>query len=183
MWLTDNWQRLFAEHEHLDVAIIGGWPFFQSISVLRAKGVKTWFQDCGITPTQGLSDGVKKTLSLLWDLKRHFLPQADGLLPISHFISTSQSWDFAPPTGNVYPVHLGADHVRSPLWRTNANDKLPASGPYLVSVGRFEPGIYKQSEQVFDLARALANEGHQAPIYVIGLEPSDLPDDIKHLIR
>jgi len=57
-WLVDNWNILFDANEKPDIVLVGGWPFFSSISFFSKIGIPTIFLDCGAVPLDGYSGGI-----------------------------------------------------------------------------------------------------------------------------
>lgn len=165
-WLSQHWQESFAAGSP-DVAIVGGWPFFAAIPLLRAHGVPTIYFDCGAVPTDGMSGGALAVQLELQRQRRRHLPSATVIAPISEFLARSQS---APDSGGDVPIRtirLGADHLERGLWqrtggvrstlRRDAVDRAFASGgPVLLHLGRWEPDNYKNGRALWPLVASLA---------------------------
>jgi glycosyltransferase involved in cell wall biosynthesis len=158
-WLECEWGALFADSDTPEMAIIGGWPFFEAIPLLEARGCATVFMDCGAVPSASYTGVAREIQDKVRALRRRNLPRLSLVTPISDFIARSQSEADAPGV-DVRPILLGADHMELAIWGSdNVDAKRQATSgypfasidpkPLLVSLGRWEPGCYKKSEEVF----------------------------------
>lgn len=180
-WLQENWKGIFSEGNKPDVALVGGWPFFQTMGLLKSKGVKVWFQDYGIAPEEGFGEGHAQTINLLRLLKERFCCFADGIAPISDFIKKSQSNQVSSNNQPVEVVLLGADHAK--ILKNKKLKKADSKGKVKIfSIGRFEPGVYKQSEQVFELAQALKNRALLFEIKVLAPMNINIPAGLNKVV-
>ena len=68
---------------------------------------------------------------------------------------------------------------RSPVTIKGAGSKGKVK---IFSVGRFEPGVYKQSEQVFDLAQALKSRGVLFEIKLLAPKETNIPAGLSKVI-
>jgi len=180
-WLQENWKVIFREGSEPDVALVGGWPFFQTMGLLKSKGVKVWFQDYGIAPEEGFGEEHAHTINLLRVLKEHFCRFADGIAPISNFIKKSQSNQVSSNNQPVEVVLLGVDHAKilrnKKLERADSKRKVK-----IFSIGRFELGVYKQSEQVFELAQALKKRALLFEIKILAPLNTKIPAGLSEVI-
>jgi glycosyltransferase involved in cell wall biosynthesis len=181
-WIQQNWGTLFPDNQRPDVALVAGWPFLQSIPVLKSFGISVWFQDYGITPLDGLPEGAVRTLEMLKSLRDRFVPECDGVIAISDFIAESQSRSTFAHGKNVHVVRLASDHVRRPLWGGIAEDRGLHKFRYFFSIGRFEAGNYKQSEHVFEFARKLKKSGFLGKVLVLAEKDIFIPTDCLDLV-
>ena len=180
-WLQENWKGIFSKGSEPDVALVGGWPFFQSMGLLKSKGIKVWLQDHGIAPEEGFGEGHARIMHLLRILKERFCCFADGIAPVSDFIKKSQSNQVSRTNQLVEVVLNGADHAK--LLRKRELKRAGSKGKVKIfSVGRFEPGVYKQSEQVFDLAQALKNRGVLFEIKLLAPKETNIPAGLSKVI-
>lgn len=176
-WIQQNWKTAFESNSLPDIAIIAGWPFLGSIPILKSFGVDVWFHDYGITPLDGLPEGSVRTLEMLKRLRDRFVPECDGVIAISDFIAESQSRSTFAHGQDVHTVRLASDHVNYPLWKENENARDSYNSPYFFSIGRYEAGNYKQSEQVFDFSRKLKSRGFLGKILVLARNDISIPSD------
>ncbi len=164
-WLREQWDALFDEARTPDVALIGGWPFFEAIATLERHGCATVFMDCGAVPEEGLADGALTVQRKLRSLRRQSLPSLAAIAPISRFIARTQS-ELQSGDVEVIPILLGADHMERRVWDRHALGRVRANAfsarcvstperPLIVNLGRWEPGCYKNSEAVYDFVDRL----------------------------
>lgn len=172
------------------VALVGGWPYYGAISVFRRWGVPVVALDCGAVPTAGMQGGGLAVQERLRARRREFMPEAQLITPISHFIERSQSRRDAGPDVPITTIHLGSDHLNRPdtaqAW-ADADHRAawPARcGPRILNLGRWETGNYKNSEALYPIARAIIAVHPRAQFGVLAdraeLEP---PPDLAHCIR
>lgn len=168
-WVRNTWHRHFAPGAGPDVVLVGGWPFISAISVFKEFCPHVVFIDCGVVPSQGYSEGMANTLDKLHSLRQRHLPDASLIICNSRFTAESQS---EPDCGGgvpVRPVLLGADHMEMSVWpaadlsleqsRRKAvgllRDLKSRGKKVLISLGRWEPGCYKNSQFALELVRRL----------------------------
>lgn len=53
-----NWNSYFNENTSPDVAIIAGWPFYDSIKFLKNKCGTAIFHDYGAVPDDNMNEGA-----------------------------------------------------------------------------------------------------------------------------
>lgn len=195
--LDSRWDHYFPAGKEPDLALIGGWPFFAAIPVLRKRGVSTVFLDCGAVPLEGMSDGARITQEKLRAMRKSNLPYADAVIAISSFIERTQSLVDAPGVADIRALLLGADHLADSEWTADrvggASDgsaalqavmrARQAGQAVVLNLGRWEAGCYKNSEAIFGVARALAQAGRKVAIAV--LESPDgvvVPEDLRESV-
>lgn len=195
-WLDENWDNLFDAHSKPDVAIVAGWPFLAAVPVFRKHGVRVLYNDYGVVPLDDYGEGHRKVLDRLVELRCEYIPQCDLVSPISAFIGTSQSGKQA---GGV-PVEtnlLGADHMGEKMWdvleQSNSLSQVESiirdfrkarpEASLLINLGRWEPGCYKNSQAVMDIATALTAAGRDFAILILA-DPAnaEIPDHYKRNI-
>ena len=193
-WLESEWAELFPR-EKPDVAVIAGWPFYESIRVFKNKGCITIFNDHGAVPLDGMSGNALEIQNRLRALRKCYLPQADQILGISDFIVNTQS---LPDTKCLVPVRTvfnGVDHIVSNIWDANVagqNDstvvsqvhKLKQAGKSIIlNLGRWEPGCYKNSEEAFTVTSLMRESVPDACLVVLG-SPEELhvPEDLREAV-
>ena len=197
-WLRTNWSQLFSPGNAPDVVIVGGWPFFSTIPFFREVCQHVIFIDFGVVPSYGYSEGVRVTLDKLRALRKMHLPSSSLIVSISRFIMESQS---RPDAANVAPtktVLLGADHMEMSVWpasqlgpdsvrRTSLEmlRTLKAEGKRLIlCLGRWEPGCYKNSQLIFDIASALVKLHSNIAILVLDKPESlNIPEELANVIQ
>jgi glycosyltransferase involved in cell wall biosynthesis len=192
-WLRANWSGLFDESTRPDVIFVGGWPFFAAIPFFRTVCAQVVFMDYGAVPLDGYKDGTLLTQQKLRQLRCDFLPHATQIIAISDFIRLSQSVVDAP----LVPAEtflLGADHMDNGLWKAGQVagaesgklaeiNRLKASGrPVLLCLGRWETGCYKNSDQAFDLLRAIRRKIPGTAMAVLSDSSLSIPADLDDAI-
>src|ERR1035441_5669275 len=115
-WLRNTWQQHFTADTQPDVALVGGWPFFEAIPVLRERAKAVVFLDCGAVPLAGYNETIRATLEKLSRLRRENLPACSLIVSISDFIARSQSIPDSSGHVPVRTVYCGADHMEMDLW-------------------------------------------------------------------
>jgi len=190
-WLQDH-RKLFVPvgtDPSGTVALIGGWPFYSSIAVFRQWGVPTVALDCGGVPYEDMQGPARHVQERLRAQRREYLPEAQVVTPISHFIARSQSLPDAGPDVEIAMIHLGADHlnggVDQGLWQhghqlhgDSAAERV-ADGPTIINLGRWETGNYKNSEGLYPIARRIIVEHPNARICVLATaDELNLPADL-----
>ncbi|RBA52995.1 glycosyl transferase family 1 [Stutzerimonas zhaodongensis] len=195
-WLRANRHRLLPAGSAPagTVALLGGWPFYSAISVFREWGIAPVALDCGGVPYASMQGMARRTQELLRSRRREFFPEASAITPISHFIERTQSRpDAGPaPQAQITTIHLGADHLAAPeqlLWRSGAADASVNAvsldqGTFILNLGRWETGNYKNSEALFTIARSLLAERRELRFGVLAsADELDVPDDLKPCIQ
>lgn len=168
------------------VALIGGWPFYGAIPLFRQWGIPVVALDCGGVPFDNLQGPAREVQERLRSLRREYLPEAQVVTPISEFIARTQSQPDAGAQARICTIHLGADHLdqdaNAILWSSNAerDEAGSAHGPFILNLGRWETGNYKNSESLFPLARRLLQVHPEARIGVLAsAEELQVPDDLQ----
>ncbi len=187
-WLAGQ-RKAFAPDRHPPqgtVALIGGWPFYGSIPLFRQWGIPVVALDCGGVPFDNLQGPAREVQERLRSLRREYLPEAQVVTPISDFIARTQSQPDAGAQARICTIHLGADHLDQSadaiLWSSDANrdDSSTSQGPFILNLGRWETGNYKNSESLFPLARHILQAHPEARIGVLAsAEELRLPDDLQ----
>ena len=192
-WLRDNRHHIVPAGRDQDdtVALIGGWPFYASIAVFREWGIPTVALDCGGVPYEDMPGPARVVQERLRAQRREFLPEAQVITPISHFVSRTQSLPDAGPGVKVSMIHLGADHltggVNQGLWQHGSHQAKRANpaadtvdGPVIINLGRWETGNYKNSEGLYPIARQIIAVHPTARFSVLAsAEELQLPEDLK----
>lgn len=194
-WLRDQ-RHLFVpagKDPAGTVALIGGWPFYASIAVFRQWGIPTVALDCGGVPYEDMQGPARLVQERLRAQRREFLPEAQVVTPISHFVSRSQSLPDAGTGVQIAMIHLGSDHltggVDQSLWQQghqthNAHIASDVNdGPVIINLGRWETGNYKNSEGLYPIARQIIAVHPKARFNVLATaEELQLPSDLKEHI-
>ena len=126
-WLSQNWDSLFPSKDTPDIAFVAGWPFYESLSILKEKCGVCIFQDHGAVPLDKMEGGILRTQQKLRKLRRNNLSKTDKIIAVSQFLEESQSMDDAKGTIPTSYVHHGADHMKLGLW-SKQGLKLEVSG-------------------------------------------------------
>ena len=155
-WIADHWEEHFGGAQRPDIVLSAGWPFLSSIPLFESRGCRVVYQDHGVIPKDGLPEIGWRSLSLLEELKRIFLPCASGVVAVSQFICDTQSRACVRDETRLRVILNGVDHlggvVEDGSRGDNARRSGRAAGPLrIICAGRFEPGTYKQSELIFAL--------------------------------
>jgi glycosyltransferase involved in cell wall biosynthesis len=177
-WIDDYLREHLRGSERPDLVIVGGWPFFATIPVFRAHGIKVVFLDCGAVPLDGMDEGQRITQEKLRALRRTYIPQCDGVIAISRFIAQTQSETDAAHCAPITAILLGADHLERPVWSLGAGhstDEAPArlsalraSGKKLIlNLGRWENDNYKNSKALIDVMRRVLEQVPNAVALVL----------------
>ncbi|NLW48654.1 MAG: glycosyltransferase [Firmicutes bacterium] len=195
-WLQVNWDKQFNAKTKPDIAIIGGWPFFNSIPFFESRGVKVVFFDCGAVPTDGFEGGALIIQKKLRKLRKTYIQQGSLVTAISNFICTSQSIMDGANEIPVKTIHLAADHMDMELWlglKTTSKstedsfqhiNKLKEQGKKIIlCLGRWEPDCYKNSQAALEFIRKL-HKKHSNIVLLVLAEQDDLDvdEDLKELI-
>jgi glycosyltransferase involved in cell wall biosynthesis len=193
-WIETAWPELFDGDSGVDVAIVGGWPFFASIPILKTQCGCVLYVDCGAVPLDGYSGGMLITQQKLRDMRRKHLPHASQILAISEFIRRTQSDPDSGSAVTTRSVLLAADHIEMPpLWSASGvrqasvagsavrtAQQLRASGKKLIlNLGRWEPGCYKNSLEALEVLRHIRRSIPDAVLLVLENDlavPTDLQD-------
>ncbi|WP_158045242.1 glycosyltransferase [Skermanella pratensis] len=196
-WLAANFAKIFPPGEEPDAVVIGGWPFFEAIDLFAARTGAVAFLDPGAVPLDGMSGGALFIQEKLRTLRRQHLPNATAILPISDFISRTQSIsDRGTPEG-ITTIRLGADHMEMNLWQSEhvsgsgrgetlaAVERLKAGGRRVIlNLGRWETGNYKNSAACLQIMREVRRTVPDAVLLVLSPPGSiDLPPDLAGAIH
>jgi len=167
-WIAGHWEECFAGENRPDIVVDAGWPFFSAIPIFESHGCRVVFQDHGVIPKDGMPEIGWRTLHLVEELKQTFVRVASAIVAVSAFVRETQSRACAAPAQPVVVIPNGIDHVAPPASGAEKTPPVraaeagpeacvvpPASGLRILCAGRFEPGLYKQSELVFALAEHL----------------------------
>ena len=195
-WLRTAWESLFDDRTRPDVVIVGGWPFFAAIPFFRSVCPEVVYVDFGAVPTEGYEGGALLTQQKLRQLRSEFLPRASRIVAISDFILRAQS---VPDSGGAVPAQtilLGADHVENSLWATgqvqgaNAGQALAvvaglkaAGRKVILSLGRWETGCYKNSEEALTLLRAVREQVPSSVLAILAPADAEIPTDLKDAVH
>ncbi|MCP6762841.1 MAG: glycosyltransferase [Fischerella sp. CENA71] len=195
-WLENQWHNLFSESEKPDVVIIGGWPFFQALEFFSQVCQTVIFIDAGAVPLDGFVGHPLLIQQKLRNFRQRYLPKATAILPISDFIAKSQTIVDRGNSDGIHTVLLGADHMELSLWQahmvsqsSNTNlstlTALKETGrTYILNLGRWEPGCYKNSEACFEVMRRLIQRHPQATLLVLANQLDiNIPEDLKKYIK
>lgn len=185
-WLGEQLGRGIGPLGRPDVALIGGWPFFSAIPRFESASISTVFLDYGVTPAEGLPEGHVAVLNRLRQLRRETLPGASIIAAGSAFIADTQSIPDSKGRPSIQVTYAGADHLEHSLWQEGKVTSSAGSGrtqaaqnddsiPLVMNLGRWEPGCYKNSEAVVDLAAALKRRNVRIRIGVLA-DPSRAAD-------
>ncbi|PLZ17204.1 glycosyl transferase group 1 [Fischerella thermalis WC341] len=195
-WLENQWHNLFSESEKPDLVIIGGWPFFQALEFFSQVCQTVIFIDAGAVPLDGFVGHPLLIQQKLRNFRQRYLPKATAILPISDFIAKSQTIVDRGNSDGIHTVLLGADHMELSLWQAHMVSQssgtnfstltaLKETGrTYILNLGRWEPGCYKNSEACFEVIRELVQRHPQVTLLVLA-NPSDIkiPEDLKEYIK
>lgn len=197
-WLESHWDSLFSNTEQPDAIVIGGWPFFQAIDFFSRVCKNVVFIDPGAVPLDRLSGHGLFIQQKLRYLRRHYLRQTTGILPISEFIAKSQSIPDRGSSNGIQTVLLGADHMALSIWQAqmvgqgkghgaslSLVEKLQQKGKiFILNLGRWEPSCYKNSEACFDIIRQLVQRHPQVVLLVLtDVKSINIPGDLKEYVQ
>jgi glycosyltransferase involved in cell wall biosynthesis len=185
-WVEHNWDVHFPTAPP-DIVVIGGWPFFSSIPFFRKAGSAVVFMDCGAVPIDGYCDGALLIQEKLRALRRQFLREATMITGISNFILDTQSGADSEYSVPLKTILLGADHIDMDIWNYNSISRgkqrttiskiiesLQKQGKKMILLlGRWEPGCYKNSEDIFNVIRQVKKNIPECTLLVL-IEPSDI---------
>ncbi|HYP13436.1 MAG TPA: glycosyltransferase, partial [Bryobacteraceae bacterium] len=181
-WLLRNWDKQFYGRERPDVVLVGGWPFLAAIPLFRRLVGPTVFMDHGVVPLDSYEGEQRRVLEKLVQLRRQHLRRASIITGVSDFVLQTQSIPDSQRKVPTLRVWNGADHMDSNLWSNNSRagralatvrDAAAIGRKTILSLGRWEPGSYKNSEAAFALASKLRSE-------LIDCAILTLSDDEKH---
>ncbi len=186
-YLDDRWQELFAGGSP-DVALNGGWPFYQAQEVLVRRGVASVYFDAGATPMEGLPAADLPVHQALRDLRRRHIGASQATVSVSRFIAQSQTLPDAPHTPNQVVLNA-VDHLHDPLWTRDdapGGDRVEAAlrearrgGRKLVlHLGRWESG-YKNKAGALEVLRHLQDRGADVAMLVLAEDDSEPPPDLR----
>lgn len=194
-WLEEAWPALFGASA-VDVAIVGGWPFLASLSLLKERCSRVLFVDFGAVPLDGLTGGALTTQQKLRQMRSLNLRYASQVIAISEFIRRTQS---EPDSGGAVPtrtVLLGANHLDLPLWST-ANvrqasgsgsalqiaQKLRSAGKKLIlNLGRWEPGCYKNSLEALRVVHQVKEKAPETALLILDNDVA-VSDDLRGIVH
>ena len=195
-WLSLNWSALFDDSTRPDVVFVGGWPFFAAIPFLRTVCPEVVFIDFGAVPLDGYDGGALLIQQKLRLLRSQFLPYATRIVAISDFILHSQSLPDSAGSVPAETILLGADHVETGLWTAGQVrgaapeglclaelDRLKTEGrPVILSLGRWEPGCYKNSDQAFELLRGVRDSVPGVALAILAEPGLNVPADLQDAV-
>ncbi|NCE76462.1 glycosyltransferase [Anaerotruncus sp. X29] len=196
-WLSQNWDDLFPSQQDIpDIAFVAGWPFYESLSILKEKCGVCIFHDYGAVPLDKMEGGTLLTQQKLRKLRADNLSKADKIIAISRFLEESQSKPDAQNLISTGYIHLGTDHMELGLWSkqdlkleesqtVEEVQQLKKEGCNLIFLlGRFEFGNYKNSEQSFELLREIKRKISNVRMLILAqAEDISVPDDLKGDIK
>lgn len=170
-WLQSSWHKHFNKKTAPDIILVGGWPFFSSIPFLKKVGSAVIFNDFGAVPLEGYSEGDLIIQKKLRSLRKQYLREVSLVVGISDFIVNSQSKPDSDGKVPVRTVLLGADHMEMSIWPAEhlsleksqgyainlINDLKSQSRKIILSLGRWEPNCYKNSNAAFDIMPQINN--------------------------
>lgn len=193
-WIKNNWNKIFNDLNKPDVIVVGGWPFFSSISFFKKMGIPVIFLDCGAVPLEGYTNGMLVIQKKLRDMRRKYLRDATSIIAISDFIATTQSKTDTDTTIPISTILLGADHLDMKIWGIKDLDvnspiicsfnKIKKAGKQcILNLGRWEPNCYKNSEAIFDIMRKIHLNKPDSILFVLA-PPSTIqvPPDLQNCI-
>lgn len=193
IWLDSARSQVLGEAQDRSdtFALLGGWPYYGAIAVFRRWGIPVVALDCGAVPTTGMQGGALEVQEKLRARRREYLPEAQVVTPISHFIERTQSRRDAGPGVEIRTIHLGSDHLVLPdACPHEADGNSPAAwpcaapAPRILNLGRWEPGNYKNSEALFSIARSILARCPTASFAVLAEKKElSLPSDLQHCIH
>lgn len=184
--LRNWWAETFAAGVP-DVAVNGGWPFFQAQAVLEEKGVPSVFFDAGATPIDErvVDAAVHRRLA---ELRRDFISRSAATVSVSEFIAVSQTRRDAPATPN-HVVLNGVDHLDDPIWTQREGHsgaprallarlaKARRGRRLILNLGRWEEG-YKNRSGAIEVLRDLLAAGTDALLVVLADERKGIPAEL-----
>lgn len=170
-WLQSSWHQYFNENTTPDIVLIGGWPFYSSIPFFKKKGAAVIFIDFGAVPLEGYSGLNLVIQKKLRGLRKQYLKEANLIVGISDFIANSQSKLDSNCEVPVQSVLLGADHMEKTIWHARDLNQEKSCGhainllktlkgqgrKIIISLGRWEPHCYKNSDAVFKIMPLIEN--------------------------
>lgn len=195
-YLREHWDEWFNDRTRPDIALVAGWPFYESIGFLKGKCGCAVFNDYGAVPTDGMSEGAKRVQEKLRTLRRENLRKSSRVIAISHFLEETQS---KPDTEGLVPtscVHIAVDHIVHPLWdgtdlnlgKSDIPDrirKLKDAGERIIfQPGRWESGNYKNSDACGEVIRYLSRKKIPHKVLLLAKEEdlAGVPEDIRNHI-
>jgi len=196
-WLRTAWESLFDDRTRPDVILVGGWPFYAAIPFFRSVCPEVIYVDCGAVPLEGYEGGALRTQQKLRQLRAEFLPQVSRIVVNSDFTRKTQS---VVDSGGAVPAQtilLGADHVENSLWASAhvrgaepsgqalaVVDGLKAAGrKVILSLGRWETGCYKNSEEALALLRAVREQIPYAVLAILAPADVEIPSDLREAVH
>lgn len=192
MWLEENWNKIFNGNNKPEVVLIGGWPFYSAIQFFKKQGLKVVYLDCGGVPLEGYTGKNLEIQTKLRELRKTYLKNASYVVGISDFITNSQSKADTNNNVPVQTVYLGADHMDKSIWSSVNNEKyainlvnkLKSEGKKIIlSLGRWEPGTYKNSDAAFDIMRRVQeNDPNSCLLILSDRSNTYIPPSLKNVI-
>ena len=198
-WLRKNWESYFNENNAPDIAIIAGWPFYESIEFLKEKCGHVVFHDYGAVPTDHMSEGNLIIQNKLKKLRNENLSKSDEIIAISRFLENTQSINDAMGTVPTRTILLGVDHMQLGIWKQDdlqieksdieekAQNFSKQGYKLIFLLGRWEDKNYKNSAESFEILRRLKKKiSKKIKMLVLANQgdfdvPNDLADNIVHL--
>ena len=190
-------RRLLDERTRPDAVIVGGWPFFAAIPFFRSVCSEVIHIDFGAVPLEGYKGGALLTQQKLRQMRSDFMPQASRVVAISDFIRRTQSVVDSGGAVSSQTILLGADHVENSVWASGKVQGAEASGQALVAVsdlkaagrkvmlslGRWETGCYKNSDEALALLRAVREQVPSAALAILAQKDVQIPPDLRDAVR
>ena len=194
-WLEHTWDRHFPGDSGPDLAIVGGWPYYASIPLLRKRCGKVVFLDCGAVPLTGYEGGALAIQEKLRSLRRQYLQEASFIIGISDFIVNSQSKADSHGKVPVKSILLFADHMDMDVWpaedlqlenQGRALDllhSLKGEGRKIVlSLGRWEEGCYKNVEAAYEIVPGIREVHENLALLILADHKHRIRPDFKNFI-
>ena len=179
-----------------NAVVIGGWPFFRLASQAGGHGVPSIFIDAGAVAQDSFGEPQLSIQRELRRIRQLTLRSIRRVLPISHFIQTTQSEPDRGSQSGVRTVLLGADHM---ALGTFGGDQQKGDGQDLVrriemgaasglkmllALGRFEARGYKNSAAVYDVFRAVCEHVPEARLLLLDAgEDCGVPADLSRFVH
>ena len=197
-WLSNQWRQIMSGTPYVDdpfdIALIGGWPFFSSIPVLKPHAHRVLFLDYGAVPLDGYPESNKTVLRKLGILRRHFLPQASAIIAGSDFLADTQSRPDSQGRVAVHTILAGSDHIDAAMWQAGGSEGANSeqqglaiveqlqkqNKKILLNLGRWEPDCYKNSLASCDILRRILPENPTASLLILAdPKTAAIPPDLK----
>jgi glycosyltransferase involved in cell wall biosynthesis len=184
--VDEQWCALFG-NTRPTAFLIGGWPFFSLAKVCASRGVPTIFGDAGAVPHDGMDDNARAPQLELRRLRALTLQWFSAITPISEFIAKSQTLPDRGGSKGVTVIHLGADHLSAGALRAPVLDAVrvrkAAGHPCGFVMGRWEPDNYKNTGEVFEIARHVRRTHPNFFLAILASEEDiDVPRDLANAV-